>query len=147
MMKNDEFIMGRTTSEHIDNLMLKIEVSLDDMNPEFYGYIFEGLFNLGANDVYIQQVIMKNNRPGQILNVLIQHEIKDLVVNFIFRETTTLGIRYTPYTVHRLERNFISVTTEWGDIDVKIGIFQGDIVQVSPEYKQCELIAKKIKSH
>ncbi len=145
MEKDKEFKMGRMTSEHVDNLMLKIEVSLDDMNPEFYGYIMDELFNLGINDVYIQQVIMKKNRPGQILNILCQEEIKDEVVNFLFKETTTLGIRYTPYTVYRLERKFISVKTEWGNIDVKLGVLGGEVVQISPEYSQCEVIARQNK--
>lgn len=128
--------------EHIDDRMLKIEVTLDDMNPEFYGYIMDKLLELGANDVYIEQIIMKKNRPGQVLNVLCSKEIKDEVVSFLFKETTTLGIRYTPYTVHRLERDFAAIETKWGSVDVKIGIFKGEIVQIAPEYDQCVKIAK-----
>lgn len=145
MEKDLNFKMGRISSEHIDELMLKIEVSLDDMNPEFYGYIIDQLYNLGVNDVYIQQVIMKKNRPGQILNILCQQEIKDEIIKFLFMETTTLGVRYTPYTVHRLERTFISVKTNWGNIDVKLGILSGEVVQISPEYSQCEIIARRNK--
>lgn len=128
--------------EHIDDQMLKIEVTLDDMNPEFYGYIMDELFKLGVNDVYIDQIIMKKNRPGQVLNVLCSKKIKDEIVSFLFKETTTLGIRYTPYTVHRLERDFVAIQTEWGTIDVKIGIYKGEIVQIAPEYDQCVKIAR-----
>ncbi len=145
MEKDQDYKMGRTSSEHIDDLMLKIEVSLDDMNPEFFGYIMDELYSLGVNDVYIQQVIMKKNRPGQILNILCQEEIKDKIIKFLFMETTTLGIRYAPYMVHRLERKFISVKTNWGNIDVKLGILSGEIVQISPEYTQCEVIARENK--
>ncbi|OEF99432.1 hypothetical protein BHF71_01990 [Vulcanibacillus modesticaldus] len=123
--------------------MVKIEISLDDMNPEFYGYIFERLLEIGVNDVYIAQVIMKKNRPGQVLNILCQEEIKDLVISFLFKETTTFGVRFTPYVVHRLEREFITVETRWGPMQIKIGRHQGEILQLSPEYDQCLMVARK----
>lgn len=143
--KQQNFLVGREQSEHIDQQMVKIEVSIDDMNPEFYGYQTEQLFDIGANDVYIEQVIMKKNRPAQVLNILCQEEIKDRIVSFLFKETTTLGIRYTPYTVHRLEREFISVNTEWGKTKIKVGRYRGEVVQFAPEYEQCVDIAKKYK--
>ncbi|TCS83096.1 nickel insertion protein [Tepidibacillus fermentans] len=135
--------MKYNSDEHIDDQMIKIEVSLDDMNPEFYGYLMEQLFKFGVNDVYIVQVIMKKNRPGQVLHVLCREEIREKVMDFIFQETTTLGIRYTPYTVHRLEREFIEVETEWGKCTVKIGKRAGKIVQFAPEYEDCMQLAKE----
>lgn len=129
--------------EHIDDKMVKLEVNLDDMNPEFYGYILDNLFELGVNDAYIVQVIMKKNRPGQVLNILCTEQIKDSVISFLFKETTTLGVRYTPYIVHRLEREFIKVNTEWGEAIIKVGYHQGVIVQIAPEYDKCIEIAKK----
>ncbi|WP_255421834.1 nickel insertion protein [Tepidibacillus sp. HK-1] len=139
IMKN----MKNNLNEHIDKQMVKIEVSLDDMNPEFYGYIMEQLFSMGVNDVYIVQVIMKKNRPGQVLHILCREEIREKVMDFLFLETTTLGIRYTPYTVHRLERTFIEVETEWGKCTVKIGKREGKIVQIAPEYEECVRLAKE----
>ncbi|MFV9511584.1 nickel insertion protein [Tepidibacillus sp. LV47] len=135
--------MKNHSSEHIDDQMIKIEVTIDDMNPEFYGYIMEGLFALGVNDVYIQPVIMKKNRPGQVLNVLCSNKMREKVIDFLFQETTTLGIRYTPYTVYRLEREFIKVETKWGECTVKIGKRQGKVVQVAPEYEKCVALAKE----
>lgn len=129
--------------EHIDNKMVKLEVNIDDMNPEFYGYILDKLFELGVNDAYIVQVIMKKNRPGQVLNILCSESIKDNIIKFLFAETTTLGVRYTPYTVHRLERRFLQVDTEWGKITIKVGYNQGEVVQVAPEYDECVEVAKK----
>lgn len=129
--------------EHIDDKMVKLEVNLDDMNPEFYGYILDKLFELGVNDAYIEQIIMKKNRPGQVLNVLCSTQSKDSIISFLFAETTTLGVRYTPYVVHRLEREFILVKTDWGEVTVKVGYHNGEIVQIAPEYDECVEIAKK----
>jgi len=136
---------GRMNSEHIDTQMVKVEVSLDDMNPEFYGYIIDQLLQMGANDAYLEQVVMKKNRPGLILNVLCWDELKDDIVAFLFRETTTLGVRYTPYYVHRLEREFKQVTTDWGDVTVKIGKFKGEVTQIAPEYDECARIAREFQ--
>ncbi len=141
-MTKERFVRGRTTEEHIDSKMWKVEVSLDDMNPEFYGYLYEELERLGVNEVYVEQVLMKKNRPGQVLNVLCQEEIREEVVELLFRETTTLGVRYTPYTVQRLERRLIKVETEWGEVTVKLGLLKGEVVQVSPEYEDCAAIAR-----
>lgn len=138
----DNFVRGRSTAEHIDTKVWKIEVSLDDMNPEFYGFLFTELEKLGVNEVYVDQVVMKKSRPGQILNVICQEEIKDQVVEFLFRETTTFGLRYTPYTAHRLERKLIEVETEWGPVTVKIGLHKGQVVQLAPEYESCAELAR-----
>lgn len=136
-------LKGRTKLEHDDSKMIMVEASIDDMNPEFYGFVIDKLFSLGVNDVYINQVLMKKNRPGQIIHVLCQEEIKEDVISLLFHETTTLGLRFTPYTVHRLERSFISVITEWGEVDVKVGKHKGEIVQFAPEFEQCARIADK----
>ena len=130
-------------NEHTDDKMVKVEVNLDDMNPEFYGYIMDQLFEIGANDVYIVPIIMKKNRPGHILHVLCREEIREEIMDFLFTETTTLGIRYTPYIVYRLGREFIQVETEWGSCTVKLGKKNGKVVQVAPEYEDCVRIAKE----
>lgn len=61
----------------------------------------------------------------------------------LLKETTTLGIRYYPLTVHRAERTFIKVETEWGTVTVKQGISNGKVFQSSPEFEDCKAIAKQ----
>jgi uncharacterized protein (DUF111 family) len=60
----------------------------------------------------------------------------------LFKETTTLGVRYYPLSVHRLERKFKHIDTEWGPLTVKEGYFEGQLVQRAPEYEECKEIAK-----
>jgi len=129
--------------EHVDEQISMVEATIDDMNPEFYGYIMGQLFDLGANDVYIEQVLMKKNRPGQVLHVICSEEIREKIMDLLFLETTTLGVRYTPYIVHRLEREWIEVKTVWGECRVKVGKRKGNVVQISPEYEDCVKLAKK----
>lgn len=128
-------------SEHVDHDMIKIEVNLDDISGEWLGYVMDLLFQAGANDVFYTPIYMKKNRPGVLLQVLCSVYQLHLMEDILFQETTTLGIRYYPLTVHRMERKFIMVPTRWGDVKVKQGIYKGKIVQSAPEYEDCKQIA------
>ncbi|TRZ40373.1 DUF111 family protein [Niallia circulans] len=127
--------------EHIDEAMLKVEVNLDDISGEVLGYVMDLLFASGANDVYYSPIYMKKNRPGILLQLLCSQQKLAEMKGILFKETTTLGIRYYPVVVHRLERRFREVKTEWGIVKVKEGILQGQIVQTAPEYEDCKKIA------
>lgn len=129
--------------EHIDDDMLKIEVNLDDMPAEWMGYVMELLFDAGANDVFYTPIYMKKNRPGILLQVLCSASILHSLKTLIFKETTTLGIRIIPISVHRLERQFKRVETPWGEVSIKLGLHNGDIVQQAPEYEDCKRIAEQ----
>lgn len=128
--------------EHIDNEMFKMEVNLDDISGELLGYLMDLLIDSGANDVYYTSIYMKKNRPGILLQLLCSHSNLDKMKQILFKETTTLGVRYYPLTVHRAERRFRKVSTKWGDITVKEGIYEGQVIQSSPEFEECKKIAE-----
>ncbi|MCM3270804.1 nickel insertion protein [Paenibacillus elgii] len=128
--------------EHIDDRMLILQANIDDMNPEYCSYVTDLLLEQGANDVYWIPIIMKKGRPGVMLNVLTDDEGVKRMEEVIFRETTTLGLRYLRASCHRLGREFHRVDTPWGPIQVKAGFHQGELVQFAPEFKECEQAAK-----
>ena len=128
--------------EHIDESMVKMEVNLDDISGEVLGYVMDLLFEAGANDVYYTPIFMKKNRPGVLLQILCSKKSLNKMKEILFKETTTLGVRYYPLTVHRMERTFTKVETKWGAVTVKLGIFNGKIVQRSPEYEECKKLAE-----
>ncbi|MDO6450976.1 nickel insertion protein [Oceanobacillus profundus] len=128
--------------EHIDNHMIKMEVNLDDISGEWLGYVMDMLFNAGANDVFYTPIYMKKNRPGVLLQLLCREEAIEEMKEILLRETTTLGIRYYPLTVHRMERVFTKVDTKWGPVTVKQGVRNGEVFQSSPEYEECRKIAE-----
>lgn len=122
-----------------------IETNIDDMNPEFYEYIMERLFEAGAKDVYMQQVIMKKNRPGIVLSVICTPVNIELMSSIIFSETTTLGIRISDIKKRRIvHRENVEVDTPWGKVLVKVKVNEG-ISVVCPEYEECKRIAKEFK--
>lgn len=129
--------------EHIDEQMVKMEVNLDDMPGEWLGYVMDVLFEAGANDVYYTPIYMKKNRPGILLQLLCSYKHIEPMKEILFKETTTLGVRYYPLTVHRMERTFIKVETDWGPVTVKQGIQDGKVLQNAPEYEECKAIAKQ----
>lgn len=129
--------------EHVDQDMVKMEVNLDDISGEWLGYVMDRLFDAGANDVFYTPIYMKKNRPGILLQLLCSTQRLDKMKEILLQETTTLGIRYYPLTVHRMDRKFTKVETEWGLVTVKQGISHGEVFQSSPEYEDCKNIAEK----
>lgn len=132
-----------SNQEHTDDEMVKMEVNLDDTTGELLGYLMDVLFEKGANDVYYTPIYMKKNRPAVMLSVLTHRSRIDGIKQLLFKETTTLGVRYYPLTVHRLTREFTEVYTKWGPIHVKQGLYQDVLMNASPEYEDCLHIASQ----
>ncbi len=122
--------------------MLMVQANLDDMNPELCSHVADLLFDAGANDVFWTPIVMKKGRPGFMLSVLCDRSRLNDLETIIFKETTTLGIRYMEASCHRLGREFIPVDTPWGAITVKAGYHKGEMVQFAPEFSECEKAAK-----
>ncbi len=118
-----------------------IRSTIDDMNPEIYGYLLERLFGEGALEVYLTQVLMKKNRPGQLLTVLCEPERAEALSGLIFEETTTLGLRIGFEDRTELERWNEKVMTGYGGVTVKCGRLPGGRVKVSPEFESCRAVA------
>ncbi len=129
--------------EHVDDDMLLLQANIDDMNPEWTSAVMDRLFELGANDVYWVPIVMKKGRPGLMLNVLCEATLAEQVKALIFRETTTLGLRIIPLSVHRLSRAFVEVETRWGKVPVKVGSHNGQVVQYAPEFDVCDRISRE----
>ncbi|WP_018931740.1 nickel insertion protein [Gracilibacillus lacisalsi] len=128
--------------EHTDQNMMKIEVNLDDTPGEWLGYVMDKLFDAGANDVYYTPIYMKKNRPAVQLQLLCSEALLSAMKDILLSETTTLGFRYYPLTVYRMERSIRIIETEWGPVTVKEGLQEGKVVKASPEYEDCKKIAE-----
>ncbi len=126
-----------------DQEITVIEANLDDMNPQIYGYFQEKALAAGALDVFTTPVQMKKNRPGTLLTVLCQPADAQALMLLIFAETTTFGVR--TYSAQRrvLPREFVKVTTSFGEVRVKLSRVNGRILHVSPEYDDCRKLAEE----
>ncbi len=132
------------TSHSIEEL--HVEANVDDMNPEFYTYVCERLFEAGAHDVWIVPVIGKHGRPANVLNVLVSPDGEAAIREIIVTETSTLGVRYSSVSKWMLEREWVEVTVEGHPIRVKIARHGGRVVNVAPEYADCAEAARRTGS-
>ncbi|TAL39475.1 MAG: nickel pincer cofactor biosynthesis protein LarC [Spirochaetes bacterium] len=123
--------------------LLQIEFTIDDMNPQIYPHLIARAIELGARDAYIAPVIMKKGRPGTLVTVLAPEGLRGRLGEMIFRETTTLGIRSFPVDREILERKFESVTIAGREIRIKTGYYRGELVNVQPEYEDCQACARE----
>lgn len=112
------------------------------MTGEVFGYVMETLLEQGALDVFYTSIYMKKNRPAIKLSVLcLEEQIQDMQ-EIIFKETTTIGIRM--YKTNRvcMNRKWLTIKTDYGEIRVKKARY-GDIIKSSPEYEDCKLRAQE----
>lgn len=136
---NDENIKD----DYISDEAMLIETNIDDMNPEFYDYIMDKLFSQGALDVFLTPIQMKKNRPSHMLSIIVYEQDLKEILEVLFSESTTLGVRLREIKRLRLaQQNFIA-ETKYGKIRVKVGIFKGEIKNIAPEYEDCKKMAKQ----
>ncbi len=120
-----------------------IETCIDDMSPEIFGFLMDRLFEKGALDVYWIPVFMKKNRPGTMVQMLCQENRKDILMDCVLSETSSLGVRYYHVERRMLAREQIIVKTVYGDIQAKRVVEPGGSVRIVPEYEICREIAKE----
>jgi len=123
--------------------MIQIETNLDDLNPQTYEYVMEQLFHVGAVDVALTPVVMKKSRPGVVLSCLAAEDRTDAVLEVLFQETTTLGVRLHEVRRHLLARRFVPVTTQGGVVRMKVAKVGAGWEKAAPEYEDCKAIAKR----
>jgi uncharacterized protein (DUF111 family) len=125
------------------DIVTRIETNLDDLSPEILGGVQEQLLELGVLDTWFTAIQMKKHRPGVMLSVLCQPALAERVAELLFKETSAFGLRVEEVRRVKLFRRFISVTTDYGEVSVKVGERNGEIIQVAPEYQVCAELAKR----
>ncbi len=136
-------IIGKEKAEgHIDTVVI-LDANLDNANPEWLGFMMDRLFEAGALDVYFSPVQMKKNRPGIHVQVIGPPYKKDPLMDILFRESTTLGVRFSYSSRKTLERSHIEIDSPWGKLAVKKVIWPDGSSSLQPEYESCRKIAEE----
>lgn len=123
-----ELIEGSSTNE-----TLLIETNLDDMTSELVPYVIESLLDAGAYDAWVTPILMKKGRPAVTMSVLCDPVRKWHLLEIMFRETTTLGVRISAVERSVAKRRWTEVEVEGNRIRIKIGSRHGDVINQSPE--------------
>jgi len=137
--------LGETEAEDAaaDESLLMIETNIDDMSAQLFGHVMERAFELGALDCYLTPVQMKKNRPGTLVSILCQPDEREKFLEMLFAETTTIGARSYEVQRRALARQTVTVTTQFGPIDVKVAHIKNGAVNAMPEFEQCRAAAQK----
>ena len=121
--------------------LVSVETTIDDMSPQLYEPLVERLLAAGALDVYLSPVIMKRTRPGTVLTALAPPEVTDRLAEILFRETTTIGVRWSEVRRRRLPRELVRLSTSLGPVTFKVSTLGGRAVTVTPEFEEVRRIA------
>lgn len=140
-------VLGETaggTAKHdweIDTITV-LETNLDDINPEVMGNFIDIVMAAGALDAGHSPLQMKKNRGGLRLTVLCETSEADKFSELILRQTSAFGVRRMTAERRKLRREFQTVATPYGEVTVKIGRLDGEMVQTAPEYESCKKLAE-----
>ena len=123
-----------------------IETNIDDMSNEYLGTDFQnGLFEHGASDFFTSPIQMKKGRQGILLSCSVPGKKIEQLSNYIFENTSTIGVRYYPVTGNKLDREIKEYETKYGKVRIKITTTPTGIKKTKIEYEDLKMIHKKTK--
>ncbi|MBI3400123.1 MAG: nickel pincer cofactor biosynthesis protein LarC [Acidobacteria bacterium] len=134
-------LIGRETDRPLGDRVTVVECEIDDMNPQIFGVVMDQLYAAGALEVFYVPVQMKKNRPGTLLTVVVAPERRTAIADVVFRETTTIGLRYYDVDRECLDRDIVNVETVIGTVRFKIARRNGRVVNAVPEFEDCAKLA------
>jgi uncharacterized protein (TIGR00299 family) protein len=136
-------LVGDADATAPSHSVVVIEAEIDDMNPQIFGVVMDRLLAEGALDVFYTSIQMKKSRPGTLLSVIASPSTRERLTATIFRETTTIGVRYREMRRECLDRETVSVSTRFGEIRFKIARRDGEVLNASPEFDDCVRLAER----
>jgi uncharacterized protein (TIGR00299 family) protein len=133
--------VGTAVATPVRERVVQLETNIDDQTPETLAHAAERLLEAGALDAWVTPIVMKKSRPAFQLSVLARAETEAELVDVLFRETTTLGVRRRETERWVADRAHITVEIDGHHIAVKVARVGGAVVSVSPEFGDCVRIA------
>jgi pyridinium-3,5-bisthiocarboxylic acid mononucleotide nickel chelatase len=121
---------------------LVVEANIDDLSPQVVPWVIERLLAAGAADAWVTPILMKEGRPGVTISVLCPPGREAALRAVLWRETSTLGARGYRVRKWALERDLVVVEVAGGTVRVKLGLHEGAVVNVAPEFADCARIAE-----
>lgn len=118
-----------------------LECEIDDMNPQIFGPLMDALYAAGALEVFYSSVQMKKNRPGTLMTIVARPEHREPLSELVFRESTTIGVRFQEMSRDCLDREMVTVATGVGPVRFKIARRHGQIVNAQPEFDDLAKLA------
>lgn len=133
-------IIGELEAPAETDDILMVETNIDDMNPQVYPYLIERLLASGAHDAYLIPIIMKKGRPGVLLSTMVERGKLETIIQIIYDQTTTIGLRIQSIGRRKLPRRQVELQTQFGVVKAKVVLRDGKEI-FTPEYEECKRIA------
>ncbi len=134
-------IVGKRDSDAVATRVSVLECEIDDMSPQIFGVLMDRLHAAGALDVFYAPVQMKKNRPGTLATIIARPEDREALIEIMFNESTTIGVRYTDMNRECLDRETVELPTEIGVVRYKVATRNGRVLNAQPEFDDVARLA------
>jgi uncharacterized protein (TIGR00299 family) protein len=134
---------GEEKEFRAEKKVYQIEANLDDSSPQVLAAFLDRALRLGALDAFLTPVTMKKGRLGSKLTLLADAATMDGLIEAVFRETSSIGVRYCPVDRRILERDVRKVRVSGEAVGIKVAVLGGDEVNVQPEFSDCLRVAER----
>ena len=135
---------------------LELETHIDDATGEELGFLMEELLKLGALDAVYYPILMKKGRPAWALRVIAPPKLKEKLLEFIYKESSTIGVREQLINRSCLKRKIIKekipfedqmfeVSVKWRYMDDNVVGYKAERDEIIALAKQFNCSAKKIE--
>jgi uncharacterized protein (DUF111 family) len=98
---------------------------------------------IGALDAFLAPVVMKKNRLATKLTLMAELDKMEALITAVFRETSSIGVRYFPVERRALERTVRKIRLLGKAVGVKVSKLEGEDVNIQPEFSDCLKLARK----
>jgi len=120
-----------------------VEAVIDDASPQVLAAFLEKALAMGALDASLAPLVMKKNRLGTKLTLLVEMAYLDRLIEAVFQETTSIGVRYFPVERRALERSVATVQVAGRPVRIKTASLGGRVVNSQPEYDDALAAARR----
>ncbi len=119
-----------------------LEANIDDMTGELAAHALQNLLASGALDAWATPIVMKKGRPALTLSLICERGAEQRLAEALLRETNSIGVRHTPVSRSERPRRMIVVSTEFGQIPLKVSEGPYGPARVKPEFDACVAAAE-----
>jgi pyridinium-3,5-bisthiocarboxylic acid mononucleotide nickel chelatase len=137
--------LGEASSFEPGKKVRVIETAIDDSTPQILAHFLDRAFEAGALDAYLTPIVMKKNRLASKLTILAEADKIEALIEAIFRETSSIGVRLFPVERRVLDREFRKVKVRGLEIGIKVSRLRGEAVNIQPEYADCLKVSEKAR--
>jgi len=122
--------------------IMVLEANVDHLAGEEIGGVLGTFLDAGALDVLFLPGVMKQNRPGGLLQILCRPEDLPRIRDLAFAQTMTSGLRITETMRAVLPPAAATGNSSWGEIAAKQSVVAGESSS-SPEFEALQDLARR----